>query len=332
LRFHPKLAIPMPLSVAAATTPAQVEQTVADLNEDGQINVTDLIVLINILLGLGFSIEEIDPVLPLLDLHIVTEILSSGIISSPYSDSVVAVGGEKPYTWSLVLGQLPDSLSLDSATGRISGIPTEVGTDTFTVQVTDSDSPPQDTTKQLTIFVSQRPVFRVERSTGDVFAQGSFTGGGADLAERINVSEPVEPGDVVELDPGRPGYYRKARSASSKLIAGVISKEPGFMLGNRSEESQLSVVGGQLSVASGQSSEPLVKERPLLALLGRVAVKATTENGPISVGDLLTVSASRPGCAMRSNEDSDVEEAIIGKALESLDGREGLIMVLVMSH
>ncbi|MCH8127613.1 SBBP repeat-containing protein [candidate division KSB1 bacterium] len=44
-------------------------------------------------------------------------------------------------------------------------------------------------------------VFRVERSTGDVFADGSFIPDGADMAERINVSEPVEPGDVVELDP-----------------------------------------------------------------------------------------------------------------------------------
>ncbi len=73
-------------------------------------------------------------------------------------------------------------------------------------------------------------VFSVERATGDVFAAGSFIPSGADLAERINVSEPVEAGDVVELDPTKPGHYRKSRG-HSHLIAGVITTEPGFTLG-----------------------------------------------------------------------------------------------------
>ena len=37
--------------------------------------------------------------------------------------------------------------------------------------------------------------FRVERSTSDVFTPGSFITGGADIAEHIIVSEPVEAGD-----------------------------------------------------------------------------------------------------------------------------------------
>ncbi len=53
-------------------------------------------------------------------------------------------------------------------------------------------------------------------------ASGCFnTGSGADLAERIDVSEPVEPGDVVEIDPEHPGRYRKARGPRSPLVAGV---------------------------------------------------------------------------------------------------------------
>lgn len=123
-------------------------------------------------------------------------------------------------------------------------------------------------------------VFRVERSTGDVFALGSFIGGGADLAERINVSESVEPGDVVELDPTKPTYYRKARGGSH-LIAGVITTEPGFTLGNNPEKMEL---GTQ------------THSRPMLALIGRVPTKVSTENGPIRPGDLLTV-ASKPGYA-----------------------------------
>ena len=53
----------------------------------------------------------------------------------------------------------------------------------------------------------------------------------------------------------------------------------------------------------------------MLALLGRVPVKATTENGPIRIGDLLTVSSSKAGYAMRCLVAKECEGVIIGKAL-----------------
>ena len=166
-------------------------------------------------------------------------------------------------------------------------------------------------------------VFRVERATGDVFAAGAFIPGGADLAERIDVSEPVEPGDVVELDPGKPEHYRKARG-NSKFIAGVITTEPGFILGNSPEEME-----GHNALSIGN---PLLKVgHPMLTLLGRVPVKATTDNGPILPGDLLTVS-SKPGYAMLCAKAKSCEGAIIGKALEGLKTGDGVILVLVMSH
>jgi len=162
-------------------------------------------------------------------------------------------------------------------------------------------------------------VFRVERATGNVFAKGSFFPGGADLAERILVSEPVAPGDVVELDPANPLHYRKARG-SSQLIAGIITTEPGFILGNRLDETDLAALS---------PVTPEVASQPMLALMGRVPVNATTENGPIRPGDLLTV-ASKPGYVMRC--DQLKECAIIGKALEGLERGEGRILVLVMAH
>jgi hypothetical protein len=64
--------------------------------------------------------------------------------------------------------------------------------------------------------------------------------------------------------------------------------------------------------------------------MGRVYVKATTENGPIRPGDLLT-TASKPGYAMRCPAPSRCEGAIVGKALEALpeSQREGIILILV---
>jgi hypothetical protein len=165
-------------------------------------------------------------------------------------------------------------------------------------------------------------IFRVERTTGNVYAAGSFNSGGADVAEYILASEPLEPGDVVELDPHNPKHYRKVREPYSPWVAGVISTAPGFVLGAKHLSLALSVNGeGRGEVEPG--------ERPLLALLGRVPVKATTENGPIRPGDLLT-SASKPGYAMRCEDIHRCEGAIIGKALEALDKGEGVILVLLM--
>ncbi|MEM4406526.1 MAG: hypothetical protein QXS68_05720 [Candidatus Methanomethylicaceae archaeon] len=153
-------------------------------------------------------------------------------------------------------------------------------------------------------------IFRVERATGNVYADGSFTGGGADVAERIDASEQLEPGDVVEIDPDNPGKFRKAREAVSTRVAGVISTAPGVVLGNKD------------AVSSSDA-------RPILALAGRVPVKATAKFGTIQVGDLL-VSSPIPGYAMKCPEASQCIGAVIGKALESLREGVGVIEVQVM--
>jgi hypothetical protein len=198
-------------------------------------------------------------------------------------------------------------------------------------------------------------LFRIERATGNVYTDGAFFPGGADVAEYVTVSEPVEPGDVVEIDPQNPKSYRKARGAYSPLVAGVISTAPGVVLGGKlsagrplprplpdtergvlppSPPSPLPSQGeGSRGVrrlgkgAGGLGLEP--GERRLLALLGRVPVKATTESGPIRPGDLLT-SASKPGYAMRCESPKLCEGALLGKALEPLAEGSGLITMLII--
>ena len=105
--------------------------------------------------------------------------------------------------------------------------------------------------------------FRVH-ACGGVFADrtvhaAAFAAEAADVAEWVSVSEPVESGDVLELDPAAPGAYRLSRIACSSLVAGVAASSPGVVLG--------------LEVTAG--------ERGLLALVGIVPVKVTDEGGPI---------------------------------------------------
>ena len=71
-----------------------------------------------------------------------------------YSQTLAATGGVTPYSWAVVSGSLPAGLSLNSSTGEISGTPTAYGTSNFTVEVTDSDSPPATDQQALSIYVA----------------------------------------------------------------------------------------------------------------------------------------------------------------------------------
>lgn len=56
-----------------------------------------------------------------------------------YQHAFPVTGGIPPYTWAIVDGAIPPGLTLDSATGILSGIPGVSGFYQFTVQVTDSN-------------------------------------------------------------------------------------------------------------------------------------------------------------------------------------------------
>jgi hypothetical protein len=143
-------------------------------------------------------------------------------------------------------------------------------------------------------------------NAGSVFADGPFSAGGADLAERVDATEELEPGDVVVINNDYPGQFCRTSQPYSTLVAGVISTEPSFVMNNGADDT-----------------------RPLLALVGRVPVKVTAEEGgPIYPGDLL-VSSSTPGHAMKAGADPPIG-TIIGKALGRLEDGQGVIQMLVM--
>jgi hypothetical protein len=152
-------------------------------------------------------------------------------------------------------------------------------------------------------------VFRVD-SNGRGFFNGGTQQGGADIAEFVTSCDSLHPGDVVEIDPYYPGQFRIACTPNSSTVAGVISTDPGVTLGAKN------------AAGSVDNAEPQ------LALVGRVPVKITTENGAIRPGDLL-VASSTPGHAMCAPT-SPMPGTIIGKALGRLDNGTGIIDLLVM--
>jgi hypothetical protein len=148
---------------------------------------------------------------------------------------------------------------------------------------------------------------------GNVYADGTFTGGGADFAEAMAVRgdrDQYEPGDVLTIDPTSDRRLTLARDAYSTDVAGIYSTKPG-------------ILGKPYSMG-----DPRLGMDIPLAVVGIVPCKVSAENGPIGRGDLL-VSASTPGHAMRGADRDRMLGAIVGKALESLASGTGVIQVLV---
>ena len=65
--------------------------------------------------------------------------LPNGLKGQPYTSTLAAVGGVAPYTWTVVSNALPTGLSLDEATGVISGTGTVACVKTFGVKVAGFD-------------------------------------------------------------------------------------------------------------------------------------------------------------------------------------------------
>jgi hypothetical protein len=103
--------------------------------------------------------------------------LAGGSTGVEYSQQLFFAGGVgPPRTWSLSTGALPPGLSLGSSSGLISGTPTQIGTFSFTVQLTDATTTV--TSGQLRITITPGPLIiqtSGSLSKGTVGVAYSFT-------------------------------------------------------------------------------------------------------------------------------------------------------------
>ncbi len=150
---------------------------------------------------------------------------------------------------------------------------------------------------------------------GDINASGTITGGNIvaeyqDVAEWVPTDRHLTAGTVVTLDTRRSNLVIPSSSAYDTKVAGVVSENPGVILGE---------------AGAGKA---------MIATTGRVRVKVDATNAPIEVGDLL-VTSEREGIAMKSEPVNlggvklHRPGTIIGKALEPLARGKGEILVLL---
>jgi hypothetical protein len=145
---------------------------------------------------------------------------------------------------------------------------------------------------------------------GNIHVTGNINAKYQDVAEWVPSTQKLAAGTVVVLDTTRSNHVVASSTAYDTRVAGVVSAQPGVLLGEGGE--------GRLMVAT----------------TGRVRVKVDATRGPIRVGDLL-VTSDVEGVAMKSEpvpvggRPMHLPGTLIGKALEPLESGVREILVLL---
>lgn len=159
-----------------------------------------------------------------------------------------------------------------------------------------SESDPADDASKATIHLNG--------DAGDIVLRN------ADFAEEFTIASSVdaEPGDVMVLD--HEGLLRPCDQAFDTRTIGVISGadlyKPGIILDRQAD----------------------MENRHPIAMMGKVCVRVTDENGPIKIGDMLTTS-SKTGHAMAAGKDAKAFGAVIGKAFADHASGDGMIPIVI---
>lgn len=146
--------------------------------------------------------------------------------------------------------------------------------------------------------------------TGNATISGNIAAKYQDIAEWTSARTKLASGTVVTLDTLKPNSVMASDKPYDTRVAGVVSEQPGVILGE----------GGP--------------NRVLVATTGRVKVRVNANRSSIHIGDLL-VTSNVPGVAMKSQpfrvrgKMMHRPGTIVGKALEPLSRGEGTILVLL---
>ncbi len=144
-------------------------------------------------------------------LQISSTTLPSATVGTLFLALLAATGGTPPYQWSAATGSLPAGLTLDAASGQITGTPTQAGTDSLSLQVTDANSAAASATVPLTVAAGA--------SNGPTQA-GCGSPDGLTLYDQStcgNVGDPYEGNGAPKTTSGKDG------SGNSYLISSCLT-------------------------------------------------------------------------------------------------------------
>jgi len=175
-------------------------------------------------------------IVPIAPIAITTTALREAKVGVQYNETLLASGGAAPYTWSIIFGTLPTGLSLNSATGELSGIPTSSGAFGLTFQVTDGAK--RSDVRTFGLFVSDYDWTRMQPGEG---ATGvAVDGNGNSYVTGSAFNGATQDVKLIKFDPtGNIVWTRTYDSGSYEYSRGIALDASGsiYVTGTRTNAS-----------------------------------------------------------------------------------------------
>ncbi|WP_180977433.1 putative Ig domain-containing protein [Janthinobacterium sp. ROICE36] len=200
-----------------------------------------------------------------------------------YTATLTAAGGTAPYTYSVASGSLPAGLSLNTATGVLSGTTNVAGSFTFSLRASDSSTgvgAPFSASNSYTVTIaapamSLTPASLAAIRAGDAYSQ-QFTAAGGVAPYAYSVSSGALPAGLM-LD------------AASGVLSGTPTAFGSFVFTLRAADAHQFTVQQALTLQVNQAPPPVPNETATTSANQEVSLTiASTDGSPITDVTIVT--------------------------------------------
>jgi subtilisin family serine protease len=263
-------------------------------------------------------------------LAINTTSLPQGRVGQPYSFTLDASNGTKPYTWTLIGGTLPANLQLSSA-GLISGTPAGTFSGVLTFRVTDASSPAQSAFANLTLTVAAASI---PSSIAMLSGSPQSTGTGASFGSALQAivkdadGNPVSGAAVTFTAPASGASCSFAGQATAVAItnsAGVATSPvpaANSVAGTYSVNATVTGVAAPAAFSLTNVSGPAISLPATLSIdAGGQAVLTITLSQPAPAGGLfVNIDSTNPAVAAALQTPTYIAEGLTTSTRARISG------------